>query len=316
MPGQETVERSIYLTTATQKEIVKTVLYFEVFSYPLTRNELFENSPVNDSRENFHHSLDLLISNGMLSEQQGYILTPWSEPSSIMRREVGNTGANKMMPVAYRYSRKISGYPFVEGVFLSGGLSKNYFGEGSDIDFFIVTRPGRLWIARTLLILKYKTLSSQKKKFWCVNYFVSSSNLQIPDVNRFTATELAFLIPAVNYPLYKQLLDNNRWHKGTFPNKAYYDAASCQQNRSGFIKRTIESMLGGPFGDWLDARIMNVTRQRWKRKYPEMNEADFELQFRSQRDVCKRHTTGFQNVVLKNWQLKQRDFENRFGVKL
>src|SRR5687767_14214301 len=119
-----------------QAGIIRAVLYFDVFNYPLTKHELFENSAVNISREEFETELNKLIRYKVLSESGGFIMSPMTHAGSIEKRQAGNEHARRMMPVAYAYSKRIASFPFVEGVFLSGGLSKNYYDERSDIDYF------------------------------------------------------------------------------------------------------------------------------------------------------------------------------------
>ncbi len=171
-----------------------------MFKYPLTREELFENSAAGDSRALFSEELDGLLKNNFLKELDGFILTNQRSSHDVSTRLQGNKGAREIMPLATAFSKKIASFPFVRAVLLSGSLSKNYYDAGSDVDYFIITAPNRLWICRTLLILRYKLLPEARKKYWCTNYFVSSDNLVIPDHNAFTATELAYLIPVVNYP--------------------------------------------------------------------------------------------------------------------
>jgi hypothetical protein len=301
----------------TEREIIRTVLYFDVFNYPLTRRELFENSPVVTDEATFQNTTDLLVAERLLKERNGYIMSPLADDSIVTRRETGNAGARRMMPVAAEYSRKIASFPFVEGVFLSGGLSKKYFAENSDIDYFIVTRPGRLWICRTLLILRYKMLPREKKKLWCVNYFVTSDSLRIPDVNRFTATEIAHLIPAVNFQLYEKMMAANAWFRDVLPNKQLFTASLLNgQPRRGIFSRLVAALLGGAVGALTDRMLLTLTRRRWKRKFPLLSPEEFEVRLRSRRDVCKRHTLGFQQIVLDSWKSRQADFESRFSISL
>lgn len=291
-------------------------MYFDVFKYPLTRRELYENSAITVSPEEFSEALDMLLKESFLKEEDGFILSLDRTTKDISRRIAGNRGAGEIMPRAYLYSKKIASFPFVEGVLLSGSLSKNYYDASSDIDFFIVTRPGRLWICRTLLILRYKLLPANRKKYWCTNYFISSDNLAIPDVNAFTGTELAHLIPAINYSVYTRLLEKNSWYKSRFPNKDQFAPDNCGKVPDTFFKSFSEKLLGGAFGSWLDSTLLTMTLKRWRKKYPAMNDADFDLQFRSRKDVCKRHTHGFQNKILLLWESKTREFESRFNTNL
>lgn len=302
--------------TKVQIEIIKTVLYFDVFKYPLTREELFQNSAVNSPESGFNEELESLLQHGLIQELEGFILGKDRGKEEINNRLLGNEGAKKIMPTAYEYSRKISSFPFVESVCLSGALSKNYYDKNGDIDFFIITKPGRLWLCRTFLILRYKLLSKHKKKFWCVNYFISSDNLKIPDVNDFTATELSFLIPTVNYGLYRKLLEKNAWYKTRFPNKTIPSAEFCIDTPQPFFKVLIEKILSGKFGHFMDNLLLSVTLNHWQKKYPELSKEEFELQYRSKKNVCKRHTKGFQNKILVFWLEKQKQFEEYFNLSL
>lgn len=299
-----------------QIEIVKAVLYFDVFSYPLTCDELFENSAVTISRAAFDQELESLLRSAIFKKEGDFILPITGSEQSVEKRLKGNKEAANIMPTAYKYSRIIGSYPFVEGVFLSGALSKNYYDEHGDIDFFIVTKPNRLWICRTLLILRYKLLSAKKKKFWCTNYFISSDDLIIPDVNTFTGTELAYLIPTVNYTAYKKILQENSWYKHRFPNKAIAPDLNCIAPPTPLLKSIIETVLGGRLGKWLDDKLLFITLKHWQKKYPDLAAEDFELQFRSRKNVCKRHTKGFQNKILKIWDERQSAFEASFNVIL
>ncbi|PBQ32283.1 hypothetical protein CNR22_11035 [Sphingobacteriaceae bacterium] len=302
--------------TGEQTEILKAVFYFDVFRYPLTRQELFENSAITISKEKFNSELDQLLQMNLIRSEGEFILNFDKTKLDLQKRLQGNEGAKKIMPKALKYSRLIAGFPFVEAVCLSGGLSKNYYDAYSDIDFFIITSPNRLWICRSLLIIVYKFLPGPLKKFWCTNYFVSSENLSIPDVNAFTSTELAYLIPTVNYQLYKKLVDKNSWYKSRFPNKTEALATTCTPMRKNFLKKSIETLLEVFGGNRLDNLLLGLTLKRWRKKYPELNSGDFELQFRTRKDVCKRHTHGFQNKVLTMWQEKMEEFEQRFQIKL
>src|SRR4029453_8923510 len=96
----------------------------------------------------------------------------------------------------------IASFPYVRCVCISGSLSKKYFDDTTDIDFFVITKPGRLWVCRTFLILFKKLFLLNSKKYFCINYFIDSDNLEIPDQNIFTATELTTLIPMHDYELY------------------------------------------------------------------------------------------------------------------
>jgi hypothetical protein len=302
--------------TRCRSEIIRAILYFDIFSYPLKRREIYENAALECTMAEMDAEIDLLIAEGVLRQSEGLVMMSWLPDAAAERRREGNRRAGEMLPLALQYSRRIARFPFVEGVYLSGGLSKNYFDERSDIDYFIVTRTGRLWICRTLLILRYKLLPRGKKKFWCTNYFVSADELRIPDVNRFTATELSHLVPTVNYPLYRRLLRENDWYRLHLPNKQPAAAGICLPEQRGAGKCFAEYLFPGIIGDLVDDLLLKVTLRHWRRKFPEMPEEDFLLQYRTRKTVCKRHNTGYQNKVLSAWKDKQLQFEARFNLSL
>lgn len=311
------MQQTLPLTLSKEQAgIIRTVLYFSVFSYPLTMPELFENSAVSVSYAEYSQLVKDLISNNLLKEKDGFIFSTQVSEKDIERRKKGNQGAKDIMPLAWKYSRKIAKFPFVEGLCLSGALSKNYYDEDGDIDFFIITSPNRLWLCRSFLILRYKMLPASKKKYWCTNYFISAEDLSIPDKNMFTATELAFLFPTVNYTAYQAIMGANSWHRKNFPNKAELPGAHCIPASGYFFKSLIETLLGGRLGQWLDNTLLSLTLKHWRKRYHDMREEDFELQFRARKNVSKRHTKGFQNKVLIAWEEKQSDYEKQFQTQL
>ena len=134
------------------------MLYFDVFNYPLSKDELYQNSAITISCEAFERELKELLNQGFLKEDDGFILSLDRSKHDLNKRLKGNEGAKRIMNTALRYSHKIASFPFVEGLALSGSISKNYFDKDGDIDFFVVTKPNRLWICRTLLMLRFGTM--------------------------------------------------------------------------------------------------------------------------------------------------------------
>lgn len=305
-----------FTISLNQKHVLKTLLYFDVFNYPLKFDEVFENMPVTISKEDLMGDLQSLIEEGFIKEEQGFYLLSSSLGNSISRRLKGNAEALETMHKAYHYSKKIASFPFISGVCISGGLSKNYYDEYSDIDYFIITKANRLWLCRTFFVLYYKTLSKKEKNNYCLNYYISEADLLIPDKNDFVATELAYLLPTVNYPLYKRILKENNWYKNKFLNKEELPNLNCIETPEPWYKKTLEFVFAGKFGNWVDNQLLFVTLKHWQKKYPELSQEDFELQFRSRKNVCKYHAKGHQNKVLTLWNEKIKNFANQFQIEL
>lgn len=133
------------------------------------------------------------------------------------RRLEGNQLASQRMTDARKYASIAANFPFVRAV-LSGSLSKHVMKPDSDIDFFIITAPEKLWVCRALLTAYKKLLLGNSHRNFCLNYFIDSNNLEIPDKNIFTATEIVFLLPMYNYSLYEKFMAKNKWVDTEFPN--------------------------------------------------------------------------------------------------
>jgi hypothetical protein len=306
-----------YSLIKTQQSIIKALLYFDVFAYPLKEEELYENSSLKQSFTEFKEDLKFLTAHGFINYENGFYYSAHSSPEIIQKRIAGNSLAETMLPKAFQFSQKIARFPFITGLCISGGLSKNYYDAKSDMDYFVITKDNRLWIARTLYILYYKLLVPKSQKhYYCLNYFVAESHLQIPDHNLFVATELMHLIPTVNFEAYKNVLNDNQWAAAYFQNKKEVTYKGTAGTPRPFFKRLIELFFSGKFGNWIDDLFLRLTLKRWRKKYKNLNDEAFDLQFRTRKHVCKRHSHGFQNKVLSTLTEKISEYEQKFNIKL
>ena len=220
-----------------------------------------------------------------------------SEINLIKRRIDGNKMAKSIFPKAIKVSNFIAKFPFIEGVGISGALSKGYHDEKSDIDFFIITTPNRLWIARTLLILYKKIFLLNSKKYFCVNYFIESDTLEIAEKNRFTATELITLIPMCGQTIFQSFYNKNQWANKYYPNynKNGYEIVTLEKPH---LSKLIESLLKRSFGDFLDSFFLKLTYRKWKRKFKTLDEENFKVAMKSTKNVSKHHPQNFQKKVI------------------
>lgn len=297
------------------RHALKALLYFDIFSYPLTQNEIHRFMGSECDEQALSDTLDYLTEQG-LTYRHGSYFSVSNEPDWVEKRERGNAAARQMMKTAYRFSRFISRFPYVRGVAISGSLSKGYLDDLGDIDYFIVTKPGRLWIARTLLIGFKKVFLLNSKKYFCVNYFVDTDHLEIPDKNIFTATELLTLIPVYDPNVHKAFLQQNLWAYGYLPNYTSHMPDHVFPEKRYPIKAAMEALLNGGLGERLDSWFMTRTMQRWKNKFEHFTSDYFDHALRSRKYVSKHHPQNFQLRVLNALSERVKEFEARHHVKL
>ncbi|HEV8514547.1 MAG TPA: hypothetical protein VGQ59_14795 [Cyclobacteriaceae bacterium] len=296
-----------------EKNFVKALLYFDIFNYPLTAEEIVRFSPtlINSSRE---ESLNNLVSQKLVFKFQNFYSLQNNE-GLIQRRVKGNTLAQKKMKAAKGFSRLLSWFPFVRAVMLSGSISKDYMDENSDIDYFIITEANRLWIVRTVLVALRRVLLFNSRKYLCTNYFVDNQNLEIRDKNIFTAIELCTIKPMFGRSTIEKFQAANKWVFSFLPNCKTMNGAT--PHKELFLKTMIEKIFSfkamNHFNEWL----MDKSIAHWKKRYQqEVHPADFEIAFRSTAGISKSHPQFFQKRVLNSYDQKIKDFEIKNGIDL
>ena len=277
--------------------LLKPILYFSLFKYPLTEEEIFNFSKAT-SKEQIKLDLNELVNDNIIYKIDDFYLTENNE-TLIKRRLEGNKMAKNIYQKALTISRLISKFPYVEGVGISGSLSKGYYDDDADIDFFIITSPKRLWIARTFLILYKKIFLLNSRKYFCVNYFISSNALEIEEKNIFTATELTTLLPMYGNGSFHKFYDENKWVENYLPNKTVTDGLSkLHVVKKPTTTKITEYFLDSKIGDWLDAAFLRITYKKWKIKFNHLEERQFNVAMKSTKNISKHHPLNFQHKVI------------------
>lgn len=295
-----------------EEEVLKTLLYFDIFDYPLTSGEILQFLRIKKkSPHEIDDCLKILIDRKHVF-QFGDFYSLHPDEQNISRRIKGNIEAQKWLKIAEEKAKFISGFPFVLAVMASGSLSKGYMDAKSDLDFFIVTAPGKLWIARTCLVMYKRIFLGNSHKQFCVNYFVDAGHLEIEEKNLFTATELITLLPLFNYRGYEAVADSNQWVSEFFPN--FKVKAKAEKEPQSSLLRSAFEILLFPLTGWLDKFFMQISLQRWVRLYgSSYAKGDFDIAFKTRRHVSKNHPNNYQKKVLERYQLKLTEFQNHFA---
>ena len=246
-----------------KRDILAALSYFDLFDYPITQAEIFIFLRHSCTYQELVTALqELSGSNHVCRFEEFYTLQ--DNFNLIQRRRAGNLKARKMLASAQKIARILSCFPFVRGVAVSGSLSKNFADEKSDIDFFIITATGRLWLARTFLhVLKKLSYLFHLQHCLCMNYFVDEKGLEIREKNVYTAVEVATLLPFFGLTAFQGFFSNNRWVKDFLPNHGM-KISYLEEVRRPWIKRLFEILLHNVAGNFLDNIFMRAaTTTRW-----------------------------------------------------
>jgi len=295
--------------------ILRTLVYYDIFDYPLSEKDILTNCGLLQAEnEPCRDALDYLVEKGIIFKLGDYYSLQ-NNYLAVERRIKGNKLAKKWMKKAKRFSKFISWFPYVRGISLSGSLSKGFIGEDPDIDYFIITKPNRLWLARTLLIAFKKVFLFNSYKYFCLNYFINTENLEIEEKNLFTATEIATMIPILGGDIKQRFYKHNQWIRDYFPNYQIDNVDSVPNGSNNWIKQFIEFIFNGKIGARLDDHFMKVTIRHWSKKFKNnFTEEEFALLFKSKKNISKHHPQNFQKVVLNAYENKLKELEQKFDI--
>jgi hypothetical protein len=289
------------------RAVIKPLLYSDIFNYPLTAVEIFERLeiPCKDldvvERE-LHHLVDMQI-----LFRFGDLYSLHNDVSLAHRRQAGNKMAKDIMPRAIRRSRLIFSFPFVRAVMISGSLSKDFMEKSGDIDFFIITAPGTVWITRGLLALFQRLVLFNSHKYFCVNYYLDHDHLSLDERNIFTATEVITLKPMCGNEYYEALIRNNDWVKRYYP-RFTPPTSESKTTLPWWPKRLFEALLR-PFAPTLDALVMKKLTQRARRLHAHRYEQrDFEVAFKATPHVSKNHAGNYQRRITDKFYQRMNSF--------
>jgi hypothetical protein len=286
--------------------ILRTLLYYEIFDHPLTGDELFYLLPRNSlTPSSFRDMLHSLSRSGAIRHQDGfYSLTRNGTDLGAVRLRRQRL-ARRRIRIARLMAHVIKRFPFVRAIFISGDLSKGVAEPASDIDYVVVTVPGRLWICRMFLVMFKKIFLLNSKKYFCLNYYIDTEHLECDDRNYYTATEIAHLKPVFSTPLFLKYMNANSWIRRYFPNyRVFALQAIAADDRRSILQRLFEFPFRGRWADRLNARLMEVMKRVWQSRYPEYDAVTRERVFRCDISESRAYVGNFSVKILELYRRK------------
>lgn len=215
-----------------EQSILRTLAFFDIFSYPLTAEEIFkwlyrpnDNYTLLDIKKALKKSQAL---KEKLSLTEAFYSLKGREHTAYIRKKNNNIAERKY----YKAIRLIKFYrliPFVRMVAVCNTLAYSNAREDSDIDLFIITKKGKIWLARFFTILMVKILgkrpSDQKNRdTFCLSFYVDEDHLNIENINInskdiYTPYWVAQLMPIYDPDgLYDKFIEENSWYRRHLPN--------------------------------------------------------------------------------------------------
>ena len=237
-----------------KKSILLTLSYFDRFDYPLTidelRSRLFDVSVSSGIRgedakkpetkkmktadyyDEFISALSELIDYKSVEAKGGYYFLPGKSDIINIRRECRRISLKKIKKARW-IARLLSFIPGLKMIAICSNLGYLNADIEADIDFFIITAPGKIWTVRFWCALLMKLLNQRptkraSKDKICLSYFVSSDNLNL-EHTKISKPDIHLIYLLTQYlPIYSEnnawseFIQANGWINQYLPNFNYY----------------------------------------------------------------------------------------------
>lgn len=163
--------------------IIAVIAFFDLFDFPLTALEIWEDT----SHQVFlGEIINLLKQTDKIEEKNGFYFLK-GRVEIIGLRRARYFFSERKMRIARRFAYLFSLCPFVQVVALANSLGFYNLRRGSDLDFFIITSPGKVWLSRLYCaglakILACRPTDKVKQDKICLSFYVSADHLNLDDL--------------------------------------------------------------------------------------------------------------------------------------
>lgn len=211
-----------------EKAILKTLIYADIFDYPLKAYEIHKwliGRRV--TLRQVEQALGKLVNRQLVTGYRGLYFLP-------KRKKITNGRLRKIKQSQIHFRKAkiivwcLKIIPWIKLVGISGGLAMENADKSDDIDLFAITAKNRLWTCR-LLILGFLSVIGQRRKptekgskvsgKFCLNILLEEDRLGQINKDLFTAHEvLQMKVLWQRGDIYSKFLENNNWAFKFLPN--------------------------------------------------------------------------------------------------
>ena len=230
--------------------ILKTMAFFSLYNLPLTTSEIHNLLYKYPAEEHeVANTLTSLVYAGKLVEKNGrYALKDWDQAQT----ESNKFEIEKRWRKVDRYFWVLSLVPFLVQASIINSLAMGNADQESDIDFFVVTQPNRLYFVRSVIIAVFRLLGVYKTRNkineqFCFGFYVTSNHMTLQRVliegeDPLFAFWFATFAPLINANAYQNLVGANQWIYEYFPNFQPQARLKYIRKKNWFL-RLIKGML-------------------------------------------------------------------------
>ncbi len=210
-----------------QKTLLYTLLYSDIFNFPLTEEELWRDliSDEKIDRDTLRKTLKSLSK--LITSKNGFYCLAGREKIIDQRKERTKI-TQKKLKIATTVAKYLSYIPTVYLIGITGRLAHSDADVNDDIDMIFITKKNTIWATRLLALTILELLNVRRtrndtnpKNKICLNLIIDESALAWPEVKHdlYTAHEITHIYPLiVRKNMHQKFLNSNKWISRFYPN--------------------------------------------------------------------------------------------------
>ena len=213
-----------------ESDILNTVIYFDIFDFPLTSFEIWKNL-YSKEKSNLKEIIDILDNSNVIKEkldkkESFYFLK--NREDIITKRKSNYIVSYNKYKKGIKFIKLISHFSCFKSIFISNNMSIDNSKNESDIDLFIVSRKNKIWTSRFISAFIAKilglrpTLKTKKDKI-CLSIFLDQKDLNLKKVCSKKDAHFLYwvnqIVPVFDPSnIYKKFINENNWIKEDLSN--------------------------------------------------------------------------------------------------
>lgn len=231
-----------------EKAILKTLLYSDIFDYPLKAWEIHKWLVEKDaSLKDVEMGITKLLKKKEIQTKLGYYFLKSREVlvNRRIKREMESKRYLRQITILSKFFRLI---PFVNLIGVSGSLAMMNTDRAGDIDLLVITQKNRIWFVRVLMLLFVQFLGKRRSRRdvkkevagkICINLMLEVDKLIQSNKNLYLAHEiLQMKVLWQKKGVYAKYLEDNSWVFRFLPNWINGEGWESEQK---VIKRRFKS---------------------------------------------------------------------------
>lgn len=252
-----------------QKALLCTLLYSDIFNFPLTEEELWLDL-INEKKIDKDTVMRTIKSlPKFISYKNGFFCVAGKE-KIINRRKKSLKIAQKKIRIGVSVAKYLSYIPTILFIGITGRVSHMDAGPDDDIDIFIITKKNTIWATRLFMLAVLELMNVRRtrgdthsKDKICPNLIIEESALAWPVEKRdlYTAHEIIHIFPLfIRNNIYREFLAKNEWINRFYPNREgnYSPEHHIEKPKSYLIIQAVSFLLTLPLFEYIFDKIQRI----------------------------------------------------------